>query len=231
MLKHASLALVLSLAAFACERDYVYRPAVTTSSATIAGLPASYYGIPQEAPHGNVRIAMMGFADIKPMNASQPEAHTLQVRMIVANNSQRPWSLDTQAQLAALPNGNPVAPAYVTVNGATPPAITIAPGRDVTLDLFYPLPERTRKESQVPSFDFVWTVDTDARRVVERTPFERTEIVVAEESYPGSYVMGEPFYDTYYTYGGAVVMGPGPTFERRPVSVRRHTVRVIPGPR
>jgi hypothetical protein len=244
MLRHVSLVLVFGAAVLACEREYVYRPAVTTtSSATISGLPASYEPIPPEAPRGHVRIAMMGFADIVPEGASRAELRALEVRMIIANNSDRAWSLDTRDQIATLPNGDERRPAYVTVANSVPPAITIAPRSEKTLELFYPLPDRMQKESQMPSFDVVWQVDTDGRRVVQRTPFERSQIVAAETSYPpsaaqgfegpypGSYVVGEPFYDTYYTYGGRSVQGPAPAFEKRPVSIRRHTVQVIPGPR
>src|SRR5689334_15189870 len=64
-----ALAIVLAGAALgltACEPMYVYRPAVSTTAATIAGLPASYYEVPPEAPRGHVRIATMGFAEIQP---------------------------------------------------------------------------------------------------------------------------------------------------------------------
>jgi hypothetical protein len=243
MLRHVSLVLTLGAAALACERDYVYRPAVTTTSAaTISGLPAAYEAIPPEAPRGHVRIAMMGFADIVPEGASRAALHALEVRMIVANNSDRAWTLDTREQVATLPNGDERRPEYVTVRDAVPPQIPIAARSEKTIELFYPLPDSMRNQSQVPSFDVVWQVDTDARRVVQRTPFERSQVVIgeapyptgyvgAEAPYPGSYVVGEPFFDTYYTYGGRAVQGPAPTFEKRPVSIRRHTVQVIPGPR
>jgi len=63
---------------------------------------------------------------------------------------------------------------------------------------------------------------------VERTPFERRELV--SDVYPDSYVWGGPYwYDPYYVHGGAFVgVGFGPMYVHQPVVIRH---RVYPAQR
>lgn len=219
----------------ACERSYIYRPAVTTTtSATIAGLPASYYGIPPEAPRGHLRIATLGFAEIRPQGAGDDqELRALHVRMIVANNADRPWLVDTREQRAVLPNGGESRPAYATADrgGAQPPSVEIAPGQARTIDLFYPLPQHMQSAGEVPSFDVLWRVDTAGRAVVDRTPFERIEIY--PDNYRESYAWDGPYwYDPYYPRAGAFIgVGLPPVYVGHPVVIHPHVYSAPPARR
>jgi hypothetical protein len=229
--------LFVALALAACSKNYIYRPTVTTTSATVAGLPASYYGVPPESPRGHVRIATLGFADIRPAGGGEQEdVPALHVRMIVANNSDRPWQLDTREARAILPRRGESRPAYATVDQGTPPVVEIPARAERTVDLFYPLPRDMQKEDSVPSFDVLWQIDTDARRVVERTPFERIEVETpSESSSPDTtltyFAWGGPYWgDPYYAQGGAFV-GVAPVYVERPVIIRRRVYVAPPAVR
>jgi hypothetical protein len=220
---HVPVAVVTgALALAACEHTYLYEPAVSTTSATVAGRPASYYTIPPESPRGHIRIATMGLAEIQPTEENGPEVHALHLRMVVANNSDKAWTVDTREQRAILPRGGESRPAYAIVDHGSPPQVAVPPLAERTFDLFYPLPHNMQKESALPSFDVLWTVDTDARRVVERTPFERIEI--APEPYPDYYTYGQPYwYDPYYFRGGSFVgVGVSPAYFEHPIVIHRY---------
>jgi hypothetical protein len=234
--KRRSLA-VLAAGAFAfalvgCEHQYVYQPVVSTSAA-VAGRPASYYTIPPEAPRGDVRIATFGFVDIHPRNADEGAViRGLHVRMIVANNSNAPWTVDTRDQMLSLPGRGESRPAFVTVDaGASPPTVVVPSGEKRTVDLFYPLPPDLQKAEKVPAFDTVWRVDTGVRVVVERTPFERLEV---EPSYPydyGPYDYAYTYgwgpnywYDPYYGSSAFVGVQLAPVYVRHPVIIRHEGV-------
>jgi hypothetical protein len=233
-MRHARyVPLAIALGLVACGRSYVYRPAVSTTAATIAGLPASYYPIPPEAPSGHVRIATMGFAGISPRGAPGEEIRALHLRMIVANNSERAWIVDTREQRTVLPSDGESRPAYATASQGEPPRVEIPARDERTIDLFYPLPAHMQKESKVPSFDMLWQVDTDTRRIVERTPFERVQVEPARDPYPDYYVWGDPYwYDPYYVRGGAFIgVRFAPAYVVRPVVIHHRVYGVPPGRR
>jgi hypothetical protein len=213
----------------ACENAYFYRPAVTsTTSATVDGQPASFYGVPPEAPQGNVRVATMGFAEIEAQGGGE-HIRALHVRMVVANNSLKPWLVDTREIRAALPGYGESRAAFATGGqNSAPPNIEIPPRGERTIDLFYPLPSTMKDASKVPAFDLLWEVNTDSRRVVERTPFERIEIVpVYDYGYGYGYgYWGSPYwYDPYYVHGGAFVgVGLGSAYAQHPVVISPHYV-------
>jgi hypothetical protein len=182
----AAIATVLALSA--CDRDYVYQPTVATTSA-LSGRPASYYEIPPEAPRGYVQLATFGFADIASQgDTGENRARALHVRMVVANNSDKAWHVDTREQLLALPDHGESRPAYARADRGAPPALDVAPTGKVTIDLYFPLPDDMQKAKDLPAFDTVWRVETATRLFTERTPFERLEVV--------------PRYDYDYDYDG-----------------------------
>nr|UXE44640.1 hypothetical protein Hi04_10k_c2877_00008 [uncultured bacterium] len=187
----------------ACGNNYVYAPTVSTS-ATIGGRLASYYSIPQEEPRGDVRIATFGFAEIGSREGEET-LKALHTRMIVANNSEYPWSVDTREQRIAVPGDGESQPAFATTSGGLPPIVDIPPKEVRTIDLFYPLPPDVQKASKLPSFDTLWTVHTDTREVTERTPFERLTVQpTVGEDY--GYAWGPPyFYDPLLSPTGAFV--------------------------
>jgi hypothetical protein len=202
----------------ACEHDYIYRPTVHTTAA-IEGRPASYYAIPPEAPRGFVELASFGFADIRPETADVDQTlRSLHIRMVVANNSDKPWTLDTREQLLSLPNRGESRPAFAKADHGTPPVIEIPPSGKATIDLFYPLPANMQEAKDLPSFDTIWKVQTDTRVVLERTPFERLELR-PPPSYGYSDYWGPPYwYDPYYY--GWVGVRVAPVYVQRPVVIR-----------
>jgi hypothetical protein len=201
---HPAVLALGALSLFACENHYVYAPA-TNTGADVAGRPASQVSIPPEAPRGDVRVATFGISELEAQGKSdEPKVQSLHLRMIVANNSAAPWTVDTRAHTRAqklvLPDRGESGPAFASADAGTPPPlVTIPAGGKRTIDLFFPLPEDMAKASQLPAFDAVWTVQTDARPVTERIPFERLQV---EPAYAGAYdwdYWGAPYwYDPLY---------------------------------
>lgn len=211
-----------ALALAACERDYVYRPTVATTSA-VAGRVASYYAIPPESPRGSVQLATFGFADIHP-SGEDSELRAIHVRMVVSNNADTAWKIDTREQLLALPDHGQSRPAFASSDAGPGPILDVPPNGKRTIDLFYPLPENMQEASDVPEFDTLWKVQTDTRVVADRTPFERLE-VVRQYAYPyDDYGWGNGYYyDPYYLHGGAFVgVRLAPSYGHRPVVIRPH---------
>jgi hypothetical protein len=220
-------AAVLTLALAGCERDYMYAPTVATTSA-VSGRPASYYEVPPEAPRGYVQVTTLGFADIQRQGTSGSEerARAIRLRMVVANNSDKPWHIDTREQLLSLPNFGESRPALAISSAATAPAIEIPAGGKREIELFYPLPAFMDSAKELPAFDTIWKVQTDTRLVTDRTPFERLELESPYSygygyayGYGYGYGWGMPYwYDPFYSrtafygvyawpggYGGAYV--------------------------
>jgi hypothetical protein len=208
--------LACSLAMAACAPTYVYRPA-TNATATIKGRVAADYPIPPAAPKGDVRLASFGMSDISPNAAAFAHQKAIHVRMIVADNSQTAWTLDTRQQVVALPDGQQLAPAYVATRDGQGglPSVTVAAGSKRIIDLFYPLSPAMQSASRVPEFDVVWRVDTPEEQVTERTPFDRLQIEPATAYGDGPEWgawddgWGGPFWHDpmYPGYGGAIFVG------------------------
>lgn len=218
-------ALTAALVTGACaSRKYVYQPAVNTS-AMVEGRPASYYAIPPEAPRGDVRLATFGLVDITPQDEDD-DMRGVHIRMIVANNADVPWSVDTREQRLALPNDGESRPAYATVDVGQPPVIEIPPGQKRTIDLFFPLPAHMQKEKELPSFDTLWRVQTSGGGfVAERTPFERLDVTpVYDRSYYGAGYYGAwgptYWYDPWYPRGAFHGVYVSPRYIDRPVIIQ-----------
>ena len=171
------MVLVCSFAMAACAPNYIYRPAAN-ATATIKGRVAADYPIPPAAPEGDVQLASFGMSTISASATPNQKQMAIHVRMIVADNSQTTWTLDTRQQVVALSDGQQLAPAYVTTQEgqAGPPSVTVAAGGKRIIDLFYPLPPNMQSASQVPEFDVVWHVATSQQQVTERTPFDRLRV-------------------------------------------------------
>ncbi len=205
-----------------CANEYVYQPA-EQATAEIHGRVAADYQIPASAPEGDVRIASFGISKISPQDKPEVTERAIHLRMIVANNSARPWSVDTRQVRVAIPGAGKIPPAYVTTRegqGGLPSVIVGAGGQRV-IDLFYPLPANMQSARRIPEFDVVWRVQTETQVVAERTPFDRLR---AEPTYAAGYGpefgfdwgMPGPWYDPWYSgypmgpdfFGGPVVVGP-----------------------
>ena len=219
------LAAVLGVAAGACEsRSFVYRPAIS-SNAVVAGRPAAHHRIPPEAPRGDVRVATFGFAELTPTDGKGDDVRALHVRMVVSNDSDATWTVDTREQRVALPGNGESRPAYARSDDGQPPLVEIPAHAQRSVDLFFPLPPAMQKASELPSFDTLWTVRAGAELVTQRTPFERLEVTPVYRTTPyyhGWYGWGPPYYhDPYYARGGAFFgMRYTPMFVERPIVIR-----------
>jgi hypothetical protein len=186
--------LVGSLAMASCSPDYVYRPA-ENATATITGRVAADYQVPPNAPQGDVRLAYFGTSKISVSEARRQKA--VRVRMIVTDNSQTPWTMDTRQQAIAFPDGLQLAPAHVITDEGQGglPSVTVPARGERVIDLFYRLPANMQSASQVPAFTVVWHVDTPQQQVTERTRFARMRVEPTTVPYgvewDGSDVNGE----------------------------------------
>jgi hypothetical protein len=229
-----ALALALATAALACaaceSRRYLYEPAVA-SSATVAGRAASHYRIPPEASHGEVRVASFGLADIEPADermrfADEPRA--IHVRLVVANNSDAAWWVDTRDVHAVLPANGKSRAAFARVDEGALPVVVVPPGDKRTIDLFFPLPEDMQEASELSSFDTIWSVQMPTMTIAERTPFERLDVPPA--TYPYDCRWGPPYYyDPLYGRGAFIGVRLGHVWMERPVVIERH-VTLPPSP-
>jgi hypothetical protein len=204
-----------SLVMAACAPRYEYRPAAN-ATASIKGHVAADYQIPSNAPQGDVRIASFGMSKIAPSKTPDQSQKAVHVRMIVNDNSQADWTMDTRQQMIVLPGGQQVAPSLVTTREglAGLPSVTVPAGGKRIINLFYPLPANMQSASQVPEFDVVWRVNTPQQQVTERTPFDRLRVdPEVATGYGADWGIGDgawdgPWYDEGYPgYGGELVVG------------------------
>jgi hypothetical protein len=207
--------LACSFAVASCASDYVYRPAAN-ATATIKGRVAADYPVPPASPQGDVRLASFGMSEISSGGPTRQNQKAVHLRMIVADNGQTPWTMDTRQQVLALADGQQLAPGYVTTHEgqAGLPSVTVPAGGKRIIDLFYPLPPTMQSASKVPDFDVVWHIDTPQQQVTERTPFDRIQIVPAAGHRCGPEwggwqdCWGGPFYGpTYPGYRGDIFIG------------------------
>jgi hypothetical protein len=193
--------LMMMLLAAGCSSDYIYQPA-EHATAQILGRTAAHYEIPAQAPQGDVRIASFGIAKVQRQDMPDQKQRMVHLRMIVANNSQQHWTVDTREVRINLPGAGEVQATIARVSDAQGSVVDVAPGGQRQLDLFYPLPAGMEKASKLPQFDAVWTVHTPEQTVAERTPFDRLYV------YPtyaygygpgwGWYGWGGPWHDPWY---------------------------------
>jgi hypothetical protein len=160
-----------------------------------------------------VRIATFGIADV---GNDERDTHAIHIRMIVANNGDQPWTVDTREQRLTLPGEGESRAAYASADQGTPPLVEIPAGQSRTIDLFYPLPADRDRAGELPAFDTVWSVHAGDRAVTERTPFERLAVrYPADDDVYGGYAWGPPYwYDPYYPSGAWVGVHVGPGYSR-----------------
>lgn len=201
--------MLLALALAACGPSYVYQPAAH-ATAQIRGRVAADYPIPAAHPQGDVRLASFGLAKISPTGAPAESERAVHLRMVVANNSAQPWTIDTREQRIELPARGQMPPAFVhTAEGeSTLPYVTVPAGGKRTIDLFYPLPPNLQSAKHIPEFDVVWRVHTADQTVAERTPFDRLRVVPQYAAgygpgwgYYGGWWGGPFWYDPWYPAG------------------------------
>jgi hypothetical protein len=178
----------------AVTRDYTYRPSAA-SVAEISGQAAAIYALPPERPEGEVRVVSFGIHDLQaaPGGGTFPALH---VRLLVTNNGDAvPWALDTSQVLLDVPGEGTVGAMYANTDQGGMPHLAIARGERRTVDFYFPVPGHVASEERLPAFDLRWQVQTGARIVAERTPFQRFELREPVDPYPQVVVAGwGPFW-------------------------------------
>jgi hypothetical protein len=152
-------------------------------------------------------------------------AQLLQVRMTVNNNNGHgPWIVDTRQQLADVPGQGQTKPVYVNAGAAKSAIITIPPGGQQVLDLYFALPPHMTPQ-QLAGYSVLWTVQTTERTVSERTGFTRVPLEPPQPAYYPSVALGlgwgpfwwyDPFYPTVTFVNPMVVHQPYPVVVHSP---------------
>ncbi|HZU84465.1 MAG TPA: hypothetical protein VE987_16160 [Polyangiaceae bacterium] len=217
-----------------CEGPrYLYRPE-ENATASVAGRPAAFYQIPPESPRGDVRVATLGVVRLQ-VPGQKEDVRAMHARLVVDNNDETPWTVDTREQIGALQGAGQSRPAFAGSSVGGPPIITIAPHYSASVDLYYPLPASMQEASEIPRFDVLWHVNTAERAVAERTSFERLRI---EYPGPADWQVGvgwwgpgwyDPFWPSYTFYGGIALPPayyPAPVVHAAPPPVAPPAIRV-----
>jgi hypothetical protein len=154
---------------------------------------------------------------------------TLHVQMVVSNNDTEggAWSLDTRSLQVQFPGHPGIGPVFIKAPAAGLPVVSIPPGEQRTLDLYYPLPPGIEGAREIPNFDLTWQVQTSTQLVAERTPFER--MIIEPNVYTtATFGVGggwwhDPFYASYGYWGPrAVIIQRGPVIYRQRPYYRRY---------
>lgn len=121
------------------------------------------------APNGEVRISSQGVRRISSSEGAQVDA--LLVRMTVTNDGERPWTIDTRAQLMQLPTGFRVEPLLAQSPGAVGPVVDVGCRERRVVDLYYVVPPAGL--ASLPSFELLWQIHAGDRVVSRRTELQR----------------------------------------------------------
>ena len=190
-----------------CASSLEYVPTEQVS-ALVQGEPASLYSVPPEAPRGDVTLISHGVVSVKPKHGGD-STNAVHVGVTLSNDQDKgAWTFYPREQWLVAPGAPPVGPALISSSAATE-AVTVAPGQEQTLDLYF-RPPPGWKGKQPGSFDVIWSVRTPSRIVTERTPFER-EDPRARYGYAPSVSLGlgvgygsgywyDPLYYPYFGY-------------------------------
>jgi hypothetical protein len=191
------------------QPSYVFVPA-QNADAVMNGEPASLYQIPPQDPQGDVQVASFG---IQQAPNGPPSMH---VRMIVSNDSDQPWVLDTRRQLAVVPGVGRVRAMSATSSLAQPPRISIDSDDEAIVDLFFPLPPSDTSAKELPDFDLIWRVQTNRGTITDRTRFDRRRVEPVafgpewgpygwyDYDFYGPWYGYEDFYGPWYGYDGGL---------------------------
>ncbi|HEY1954476.1 MAG TPA: hypothetical protein VGH28_02670 [Polyangiaceae bacterium] len=208
---------VLLLAATGCGAHYAFVPVSPPAHVVPAfNRDAAYYAIPEQDPHGDLRVLSYGLEKLTEGDPDAPalgdsDIQTLHLRVIVENTGSKPWSFDTRAQQIVVDGFGAESPAFAVSDragdGSMPPVVNLGFGWTRIIDLFYPVPSGA---GAMPAFRAVTEVQTDEGAAAETTAFERLEVgvfspymqpdVVAEGDYD---YLDEPFW----TNAGGVAFG------------------------
>jgi hypothetical protein len=175
-------ALVTGCAAATSSSVYTPSPeaALEDAPGDLAGHAAATYPVPTKTPHGDVRVAVVGFTTIGAFRARPVQA--LKVRMMVHNDDRELWTMDTTVQKGSInaAPGNATTTARLMLalcDGHRVPLVVVMPGDTRTVDLYYELPPSVPQESAIRSFRVDWRIDTPGGLLASHvTPFDRHDV-------------------------------------------------------
>jgi hypothetical protein len=154
--------------------------------------PVLRYGIPADAPKGQVYVMSLGVETLTAMGG-QPES-LLHLRVAVENNASDAWVLDSADTAVRFDDGPPVRPTYA--KGYQPGGRqTIAAGGRGDLDLYFAMPTTVRPQHA----NLRWEVHPGADTVTANSSFDLMTGQRADQVYY------EPVYDPALVYA----WGPG----------------------
>jgi hypothetical protein len=137
---------------------------------SLSGYPAVRYAIPRGDPHGEVAVASFGVVWLDVWRYGPVRA--VQARLLVENKDDvEPWEIDARRMRAVFPSGAEVPVALVNASAPGVPVVKLPPGREVGIDGYFLVPPGFQES--VTAFAIVWSVNTGAGFVTERTPFTR----------------------------------------------------------
>lgn len=153
---------------------YAYAP-VTTSSAEIEGASAAVYGVPADAPRGEVRVAMLGVAAAPALGGAQEtRSRAIHVALAVSNRADEAWTIDPSEQRLTFIAKRERSDVYAMTSDAARAGPVLVPARSTrVIDLYFALPIQLEKESAPPPFELRWTVHAGSQAITQRTPFQR----------------------------------------------------------
>lgn len=186
---------------------YVYTPVMTTS-AELEGAPAAVYEMPSGSSRGDVRVAMVGVAALRPGGLKDSTLRAIHVALAVSNRSDEHWTVDPSEEHLSLVMNHELSDIYATTAEITrAPTVDVPPGSTRSIDLYFPLPLQLQlqKENKLPSFDVVWTVHTGSRAITQRTPFQRflaqsSPLDSRDRRLPGDLHNGDPSRPGYQPF-------------------------------
>lgn len=228
--------LLASLCSLGCTAGYyAYEPMPPTRPPSVVRSQDEVrYMLPPEAPRGNVTVSSFGVTELNPDEG--PDIPVIHIRMGIENaTGGADWQINTSEVSLDLRGGPTIHQAYVNAESETIPLISIAPGREATFDLYFPLPQGWGDPDLVPAFDVAWKVKTDTAEFAQRTGFERMPPVSTPPE--RVYVVGYAPYWWYAPWYPPVIVRPRvtvhthvhPPFPHR-IIVRRPAVIVKPRP-
>jgi hypothetical protein len=186
--------------AVACATEsYHYVPADHRASTAREAI----YNEPPDAPSGTVRVQFAGIGDYQ-ARKNGPKTKALHLKLIASNNAQAGnWTLNGSDAFVSFPDG-----IRTSLLAATPSSLNVPPGGLLGMDLYFPLPEKTKSNSnsadEIAEFDFHWQAFVADRLISETTAFDRVRV-------PRYYASAAPYGDGwgYYPYGPSYEVGLG----------------------
>jgi hypothetical protein len=185
------------LALAACDPEYAYVP-TSNPTAVVSGHVAADYGVPPEAPCGDVRVASSGFSrvplDGQSESVTDDHPLTLHLRLLVRNESATPWTIEAGAQRVEFEGFGSIAPSFAVADrssASSPRTVTVFPGTRRSLDLYYFVPDELAEDAEesIPLFVASWQMKVGQRKVHGQTMFERLRVGSAD-SYAALYRPG-----------------------------------------